>query len=219
MGSIIIIAPPAAGKGTQSKLLSSKYNISHVSTGDLLRNEIKNGTELGIQIEGIIKSGKLVSDEIILSSLKTKIKQLKNYILDGFPRNINQAIKYDQLLTETNQQIDYVFYIFLDKEISKKRIISRISCNNCGRVYNTEIEESKPKIENICDNCNHNLIKREDDNEESFEKRYDIYIKETQPLIDYYKEKNKLYEIDGNLDKKEIFGKICSIIGDEIDNS
>ena len=179
MGSIIIIAPPAAGKGTQSKLISDKYNIMHISTGDLLRDEIKNKTAIGNKIDNILKEGKLVSDEIILDVLLHRIQNLDTYILDGFPRNVSQAKAYEEMLKTINGKIDVVFYIDLPKEISKMRIVSRLSCASCGKVYNTAIKENKPKVENLCDDCQSTLVKREDDTEEIFESRYQVYLDET----------------------------------------
>lgn len=212
MGSIIIIAPPAAGKGTQSKFISNKYKIPHISTGDLLRNEIHRGTELGLKISNIMKSGSLVSDEIILNVLMNEIKTLDSYILDGFPRNIYQAREYEKLLNEFHKNIDKVFYIDLPKEKSKERILSRLSCSKCGKVYNTAFEETRPKRENICDDCESKLIERDDDTEEVFENRYQVYIEETKPLLDLYNKEKLLYTIDGSLDKMSIFREICSVL-------
>lgn len=212
MGSIIIIAPPAAGKGTQSKLISDKYNIPHISTGDLLRDEIKNKTEIGIKIENILKEGKLVNDDIILNVLKHRIEKLDNYILDGFPRNVNQAKEYEEMLKSLNKKIGHVFYIDLPKEVSELRILSRISCSCCGKVYNTQVVENKPIVDNICDNCKSPLVKRDDDTKETFENRYQVYLDETKPLIEFYEQENLLFEIDGNLDKMSIFNIICSVI-------
>lgn len=215
MKSIIFIAPPAAGKGTQSMLICDKYNLTHISTGDLLREEIQSGNEFGKQIQEIMTTGSLVSDDIILELLTKKLSNIQNgYVLDGFPRNVNQAKKYDEMLNNNNQKLSYVIYLNLDKEIAKKRIIGRISCPTCGNVYNSIIEENKPQVNNICNNCQTTLIKREDDNEEIFEKRYDTYLKETEPLINYYKEKGILFEIDSSLPKNEIFKQICEVIDD-----
>lgn len=215
MKSIVFIAPPAAGKGTQSIRICKEYHLSHISTGDLLREEINHDSEIGKRIKQIINDGFLVSDDIILSLLMRKLENIKGgYILDGFPRNLNQAIKYDEILNSQNKKLDYVIYINLDKELSKKRIIGRVSCPQCGNVYNNMLEENCPQKENICDNCQMPLIKRDDDNEEIFEKRYETYISETAPLIDYYQQKGILFEIDGSLLKDEIFKKICEVIND-----
>ena len=212
MKSLIFIAPPAAGKGTQAKMVSEAYNLAHISTGDLLREEVRNGNQ---ELQNIMESGKLVSDEIVLDLLTKKISKVQNgYILDGFPRNVNQAISFDKILTEMNQRIDYVIYLNLDKEIAKKRIVGRVSCPNCGNVYNIMIEGMEPTNQDLCNNCHVSLVKRKDDNEETFEVRYNTYLEETEPLIKYYQEKNILHEIDSSLDKETVFKKIEEIIND-----
>lgn len=208
---IIFIAPPAAGKGTQSNLLSNEFNIEHISTGDLLREEIKSGNK---ELQSIIESGKLVNDELILSILAKKIDSLDSYILDGFPRTINQAISLDGLLKSKNEKIDYVIYLSVDKEIAKKRILGRISCPKCGSVYNTMIEGMNSKIDMICDNCNSELTKRIDDTEETLSTRYDTYIRKTEPLIEYYKNKGVLYQIDSSKDTMTVYNDIKNILND-----
>lgn len=208
---IIFIAPPAAGKGTQSNLLSNEFNIEHISTGDLLREEIKSGNK---ELQSIIESGKLVNDELILAILAKKIDSLDSYILDGFPRTINQAISLDELLKSKNEKIDYVIYLSVDKEIAKKRILGRVSCPKCGSVYNTMIEGMNSKVDMICDNCNSELTKRIDDTEETLSTRYDTYIKETEPLIEYYKNKGVLYQIDSSKDTMTVYNDIKNILND-----
>lgn len=210
MKNLILIAPPAAGKGTQAKMICETYNLDHISTGDLLREEVARGNS---ELQQIMESGKLVSDEIVLNLLKKKLlNSLNGYVLDGFPRNVNQAILFDKILKELNQKIDYVIYLNLDKEIAKKRIVGRVSCPKCGNVYNTMISGMSPSIEGICDNCQTALTKRKDDNEETFNIRYNTYLEETEPLLEYYK--NILYEIDSSLEKQEVFHKIGEIIND-----
>lgn len=208
---IIFIAPPAAGKGTQSNLLSNEFNIEHISTGDLLREEIKSGNK---ELQSIIESGKLVNDELILAILAKKIDSLDSYILDGFPRTINQAISLDELLKSKNEKIDYVIYLSVDKEIAKKRILGRVSCPKCGSVYNTMIEGMNSKVDMICDNCNSELTKRIDDTEETLSTRYDTYISETEPLIEYYKNKGVLYQIDSSRDTMTVYNDIKNILND-----
>ena len=138
----------------------------------------------------------------------------KPFILDGFPRNVNQAIKLDELLAKNNKKIDYVIYFKIDKSLALDRIIGRINCPSCGCVYNDRIISSKPKKENICDSCGHLLEKRADDNEESFNKRFDTYMNETSPVIKYYQDKNVLYEVDSSLDKYDVFKALEDIIND-----
>lgn len=216
MKSIIFIAPPAAGKGTAAVMLSSKYNIPHISTGDILRNAQDN-TERGKYITNEMNQGHFVSDEIILELLKERLLQSdcnNGYILDGFPRNIEQAKHYEEILNNLNKDLGYVIVLDIDKEVAKNRIVGRVSCPKCGSIYNDLSEDMKPKKNGICDKCGSNLIKRSDDNAETFEKRFDTYLEKTKPLIDYYSKKNILYHINSNLGKDSTFAKIEDIIRD-----
>ena len=216
MKSIIFIAPPAAGKGTQSKLVSEKYNIPHISTGDLLRSVIETGSTLGKSIKAEIDKGHFVSDEFILQLLKQRLSKddcSNGYILDGYPRNLSQAKEYDKLLETLNKELGYVILLDLDKETAKKRIVGRLSCKNCGTVYNELIEETMPKNVGMCDKCNIELSKRNDDNEVTFEERFNTYLKETEPLINYYENKGCLYRVNSGVRKERIFDEIVRIIG------
>lgn len=218
MKNIIFIAPPAAGKGTQSKLVSEEYNIPHISTGDLLREEIAKGTDLGKSIKEDMDKGNLVSDEVITTLLKNRItlSDAKNgYILDGYPRNITQAKIYNDLLEELGYDKGVVIFFDIDKERALKRTLSRIVCGNCGSSYNLLVEDLKPKKENICDRCGHDLKTRSDDTEEVFIHRFDTYINSTKELIDYYKELGLLHRIEV-LDKPatEIFDEVKKVLND-----
>lgn len=206
MKNIILIAPPAAGKGTQSKLICDKYDLVHISTGDILREKSKEDSEL----LSLMKSGHLIDDTIITKLVCDRLRKddcKKGFVLDGFPRNIKQA----ELLSSMNILIDYVFYLNIDEETLKNRIVGRVSCPNCGSVYNEQIDESKPLISNVCDKCNSSLVKREDDNEFSFKTRYETYMKNTYPLIEYYKNKSNLYEIT-SVNKNQAFDEISKIL-------
>lgn len=217
MKSIIFIAPPAAGKGTQAVMLSSKYNMPHISTGDILRNA-QDDTERGKYITNEMAQGHFVSDEIILELLKERLLQSdcnNGYILDGFPRNIEQAKHYEEILENLNKDLGYVIVLDIDKEVAKNRIIGRVSCPNCGSVFNELIEETKSLVSGICDNCGSKLIKRVDDNAETFEKRFDTYLIKTQPLIDYYDKKNILYHVNTTLGKENTFKQLEDIMRDE----
>lgn len=217
MKSIIFIAPPAAGKGTQASLVKEKYGIPHISTGDLLRGARNSNDERSKIICKMQDEGKLVPDELVLDLLKDRLNQsdCKNgYILDGFPRNLEQAEKYEEILNEINMELGNVILIDLDKEIAEKRISGRLSCPKCGAIYNSLIEGSKPKTENICDNCNTELVHRSDDSAETYGIRYQTYLDSTAPLINYYEEKNVLYRVNGNISKEEIFKEIEVIIND-----
>ena len=218
MKNIIFIAPPAAGKGTQAKLVSEEYNIPHISTGDLLREETNKDTPLGRTIKNDMEHGNLVSDEIITTLLKNRITSedcQNGYILDGYPRNINQAKTYNDLLNDLNFSLPIVIFFNIDKERALKRTLSRIICPNCGSSYNLLIDELKPKKENICDRCLHELKTRNDDTEEVFIHRFDTYINSTKALIDYYENLNILHKIDV-LDKpaKDIFEEVKKVIND-----
>lgn len=217
MKNIIFIAPPAAGKGTQAKLLAEKYNIPHISTGDLLREEASKSTELGIKIKEIMKLGALVSDEVITELLKNRLLKddcNNGYILDGYPRNLEQAKTYDELLKTINKDLGVVIFLDIDRELAMKRTLSRIVCSNCGTSYNLIVEALKPKKENICDKCNNDLKVRSDDNEETFINRFDTYIDKTQSLIDYYENKNvlKVVKVLEDLSALDIFKEIERIV-------
>lgn len=217
MKNIIFIAPPAAGKGTQAAMLSSKYNMPHISTGDILRNAQDN-TERGRHIANEMAQGRFVSDEIILELLKERLLQSdcnNGYILDGFPRNIVQAKQYEEILLSLNKSLGNVIVLDIDKQVAKNRIVGRVSCLKCGSVFNELFEETKPIVSGVCDECGSKLIKRTDDNSETFENRFEAYLIKTQPLIDYYNEKNILYRINSSLGKENTFNQIEVIMRDE----
>ncbi len=218
MKNIIFIAPPAAGKGTQSKLVSHEYNIPHISTGDLLREEIAKGTEFGLSIKEVIDKGLLVSDDIITKLLRNRITMddcNNGYILDGYPRNLTQAKIYQELLEELNLDKGIVIFFDIDKELALKRTISRIVCGKCGASYNLNVEDLKPKNEGICDKCGTNLTQRSDDNEETFIKRFDTYMNSTKDLIEYYESLGLLHKIVvGEKSAEEIFSEVKEILND-----
>lgn len=217
MKNIILIAAPAAGKGTQAEMLKEKYGYAHISTGDLLREVAASGTPFGEEIKAIMASGALVSDEIVFKLLEDKINSLdqnQGYILDGFPRNVNQAIKYDELLTKLNRELGAVVVIDIDKEVLMKRVVGRRQCRECGAIYNIYNPEITPKTEGVCDKCGGEVYQRDDDNLESFENRYSTYLEKTAPLIDFYKEKGVLEVVKSNDNKLDTFSKIESIINE-----
>ena len=218
MKNIIFIAPPAAGKGTQAKLVSEEYNIPHISTGDLLREEMAKNTEIGISIKEDMNKGNLVSDEVITTLLKNRITKsdcLKGYILDGYPRNLSQAKLYNNLLEDLKYNENIVIFFDIDKDTALKRTISRIVCPNCGSSYNLMIEDLKPKKENICDRCNHELKTRTDDTEEVFINRFENYINSTEDLIEYYRNLGLLHKIEvSDIDALTIFEEVKEILND-----
>ena len=209
MKNIIFIAPPAAGKGTQSDMLKNTYGYIHISTGDLLRAEIATGSALGLEVKSIIDKGNLVSDELIIDIINSKLTEIKGkpFILDGFPRTLNQAKVLDKIIDDNYE----VIYLELSKEEAIKRIEGRLTCS-CGKSYNLNDEALKPKQVGICDNCGKKLVKRDDDNTLAFAVRYDNFLNNTKVLIDYYKNKNKLNVIDVNRDINAIFKDISEIV-------
>ncbi len=216
MKNIILIAAPAAGKGTLSEMLVEKYNYVHISTGDLLRNAASDGTDLGKKIASILKTGELVSDEIVFELLERRLKEndIKNgYILDGFPRTLSQAKKYDEMLNNLGLDLGIVVVIDTFYETLKKRIVGRVLCKDCGSVYNTLTGVNTPKVNGICDKCGGELYKRSDDNEESFKKRYETYNEKTAPLINYYKEKGNLFFIKGET-KEQMLEELEALLHD-----
>lgn len=194
MKNIILVAPPAAGKGTLSKLLCDNLGYVQLSTGDMLRERAK--TDLKLQEE--MHAGKLISDETVFNILEEKLNILGNtpYILDGFPRTVNQAIMYDKLLEKLNKSIGVAIYLDVDKDTLLKRTVSRLICPRCKKSYSTINKELMPKEVNICDNCHISLIQRSDDTKETFEIRYQEYIDKTSPLVNYYNELGILCKIN-----------------------
>lgn len=215
MKNIIFLAPPAAGKGTLSEMLTEKYGYGHISTGDLLREEVKKGTALGQEAEGLMKAGKYVPDELIIKLISNRITEPdceNGYILDGFPRTKVQAEKYAELLKGLGKDLGVVIYIDIDKDMAIKRACSRITCPKCGRIYNKYSNEMKPKVEGMCDDCNVKLTQRADDTEETFVKRFDEYMTKTMPLYDYYKDLGVLKTIKAYESKFDTFNEAVKVL-------
>jgi len=211
MKNVIFIAPPASGKGTQSKNLV-KLGYIHISSGDLLREEIAKGSSLGTKINDIIAKGNLVDDNIVFELIENKISNLdRPFILDGFPRTINQTIKLDSLLKNLNIDNYEVIYLDVSIEEALKRALGRLTCK-CGLSYNIYYKELSPKENNICDVCKSTLTKRSDDNEESFKIRYETFIRNIEPIKEFYKSKNKLHSIDTSIDTLMITERIKDIL-------
>ncbi len=212
MKNIIFIAPPAAGKGTQSNMLKEKYGYNHISTGNLLRAEIASGSTLGKEVKNIIDKGNLVGDDVMMKIIDKELTKTKGkpFILDGFPRTLNQAEFLDGIIDN-----DYeVVYLKLSKDDAIKRIEGRLTCS-CGKSYNLNYSDLMPKNSGICDNCGEKLVKRDDDNVDAYIVRYEGFIKNTEPLFDYYNTKNKLHVVDVNRNVNEIFKDISEIVTDD----
>ncbi len=216
MKNIIFIAPPAAGKGTQSEMLVKKYGYKHISTGDLLREEVKKESLLGKDIKKLMEAGKLISDEIVLNLLKSKIESSgvsSKFIFDGYPRTINQAESLSKLANELNFKLDCVIYLDIDELTAMKRAVGRVSCPSCGRGYNNYEEGLMPKEKDLCDDCKVPLTSRSDDNEETFKERFQTYLSNTKPLLDYY-EKLGIINVVASLSPEETFKEIEGVVND-----
>lgn len=212
---IIMLGAPGAGKGTQAKKIADKYQIPHISTGDIFRANIKNGTELGKKAKTYMDQGLLVPDELVVDLVVDRLAQedCKNgCVLDGFPRTISQAESLDAALAEKNETIDYAIDVDVPDENIIHRMSGRRACVGCGATYH--IVYAPTKAEGICDRCGEKLILRDDDKAETVKKRLEVYHTQTQPLIDYYTSKNVLKSVDGTKDMEEVFASIVEILGE-----
>jgi adenylate kinase len=210
---IIMLGAPGAGKGTQAKMIAEKYGIPHISTGDIFRANIKNGTELGKEAKTYMDQGLLVPDELTVKILLDRVAQedCKNgYVLDGFPRTIPQAEVLDKALSELGDKIDYAIDVDVPDENIVKRMGGRRACLSCGATYH--IEHVPPKKEGICDNCGSKLVLRDDDKPETVKNRLNVYHEQTQPLIEFYTKKGVLKTVDGTVDMQDVFKAIVSIL-------
>ena len=194
MKNIVFVAPPAAGKGTQSDLLVKKYGYKHISTGDLLRGEVASGSVLGKEIETKMKNGELISDEIVNELLFKALDDDRPFILDGYPRNSKQIEYLEEILNKVNKNIGVVIYLNVPESVAVNRACGRMICPNCNATFHKT--ENKPKVDGICDNCASSLIVRGDDNEETFKVRFNTYIENAKPILDYYNAKGLLQIVD-----------------------
>ena len=222
MKNLILLAVQGAGKGTLAKALKEKYGYEHISTGDLLRERASVGDELGLKIKDLIDNGIFVSNDIIFEAIEYKISQpecTNGYILDGFPRNLEQAEGYSKILEKMNKDLGVVINLTLPESLLINRIIGRRMCKDCGAIYNIFSEQLKPSKEEICNKCGGALYQRDDDNEEAMKRRVETYFNVTAPVIDYYKEKDVLYEVDSS-DMEQTLKSVEEILkklGDRID--
>jgi len=213
---IIMLGAPGAGKGTQAKMIAEEKGIPHISTGDIFRANIKEGTDLGKEAKTYMDQGKLVPDELTVRILLDRVSKedCKNgYVLDGFPRAIPQANVLDEELTKLGDKVDFAIDVDVPDENIINRMSGRRACLKCGATYH--IKHIPPKQEGICDNCGEKLVLRDDDKPETVKKRLDVYHEQTQPLIRYYSDKGILKTVDGTVDSKEVFAQIKDILAEE----
>ncbi|MCQ2524723.1 MAG: adenylate kinase [Lachnospiraceae bacterium] len=211
---IIMLGAPGAGKGTQAEMICEKYSLPHISTGDIFRANIKNGTELGMEAKKYMDQGLLVPDELTVKILLDRVAKddCKNgYVLDGFPRTIPQAEVLDEALTKLGDKVDFAINVDVPDENIINRMSGRRACVTCGATYH--VEYAPTKVEGVCDKCGAQLILRDDDKPETVKNRLDVYHKQTQPLIDFYSNKGILKEVDGTVNMQDVFAAIVTILG------
>ena len=210
---IIMLGAPGAGKGTQAKQIADLYNIPHISTGDIFRANIKQGTELGKKAKSYMDEGALVPDELVCELVVDRIAKddcKEGFILDGFPRTIPQAQALTEALEKNGNHMEYAIDIEVPDENIVKRMSGRRACVSCGATYH--IVNVPPKVEGICDRCGEKIILRDDDKPQTVQKRLDVYHEQTQPLIDYYEKAGILKTVDGTLDMNDVFDEIKRIL-------
>ena len=209
---IILLGPPGAGKGTQAKTLAERLNLPHISTGDILRQNVSGGTDLGKQAKSYMDKGALVPDNLVTRMLEKRIGEpgtKKGFILDGYPRNINQAKALDNMLTQKNIDIDFVVYLDTSEPVIIQRLTGRLVCKTCGA--NFHIKNMPPKIDMLCDKCGGNLYQRTDDKEETIKTRLEVYKKEVFSLIQYYEASRKLHRISADEEADIVLNKIVHL--------
>ncbi len=210
---LILLGAPGAGKGTQAKKLSERYGIPKISTGDILREAMQKGTALGLKAKSYMDSGQLVPDDVVIGIVEEKLKNkecMKGWILDGFPRTLQQAQALDRILTATRTPISHVLNLEVDAEKIIKRISGRRSCESCQSAYH--IYFNLPKKDGVCDSCGGRLIQRNDDKEETVRERLKVYQEKTQPLVSYYSGHSLLKKIEADDDIENVFTRICSLV-------
>ena len=203
--NLVLLGPPGAGKGTLAVMLKDSFKVTHISTGDILREEIKNKTDLGLQAKKFIENGQLVPDELVTKLIENRFKKnyFKNgYMLDGFPRTTQQAQDLDQILKRENKPLDYALCLAATLPVIIKRLNGRRVCRKCGRPYH--IHNRPSKVQGKCDECGGELYQRSDDNEETIEKRMEVYLESTAPIIDYYQNKKILMKLDGDEETEDV---------------
>ncbi|MCS6875527.1 MAG: adenylate kinase [Aquificaceae bacterium] len=209
---VVFLGPPGSGKGTQAKKLSQELGLLHISTGDLLRDAVRKGTELGKRAKEYMEKGELVPDSLIINLIEEVMPQDGGFILDGFPRTTAQALALDEMLRKHGRELQKVVLFNISEEAVVERLSGRLSCSQCGAVYH--IKNHPPKKEGVCDLCGGELLQREDDREEVIRKRFRVYAEQTRPLVDFYKEKNKLVSLDAEKGVEEINKELLEVLKD-----
>ncbi|WP_100332809.1 adenylate kinase [Bacillus xiapuensis] len=211
--NLVLMGLPGAGKGTQAEKIVEKYNIPHISTGDMFRAAIKDGTELGLKAKSFMDQGALVPDEVTIGIVRERLSKPdceKGFLLDGFPRTVAQAEALEGIMTEFGKSIDYVINVEVDKEILMARLTGRRICKECGATYHLVF--NPPAAEDKCDRCGGDLYQRADDNEETVQNRLDVNLKQTQPLLDFYQQKGYLRNVNGQQEIQEVFQDIDELL-------
>jgi|Deesub1362A_J573_1020465.scaffolds.fasta_scaffold09372_2 adenylate kinase len=211
--NLVFLGPPGAGKGTQAKKLSEKFKWPHISTGDILREAVSKGTDLGRKAKEYMERGELVPDEVVIGIIRDRLKlgdAQNGFILDGFPRTVNQAQSLDEVLKKEGNSLDLVLYFEVSEEEVVKRLTGRRTCSNCGAIFH--LIYNPPKNSDFCDLCQGKLVQREDDREETVKNRLKVYLSQTVPLIDYYREKGVLREIDAGKSEDEVYQEIKKVL-------
>lgn len=217
---IVLLGPPGAGKGTQSRSLAEKLDLTHISTGDLLRQNVSKGTELGLKAKGYMEKGELVPDTLVTQMLKERIAQpdvKKGFLLDGYPRNIAQAESLDNMLSGNNLNIDFVAYLDTSEKVVIQRLSGRLVCSSCG--FNYHRTNMPPKNDMVCDKCQGKLYQRADDKEDTIKNRLEVYLKETAGLIKYYEGRGRLRKINADADAEGVLNKIISLAKERNDSA
>lgn len=217
MVNLILLGPPGAGKGTQAERIAAEYKVLPISTGDIFRAAIKEGTPLGLRVKNFLDSGKLVSDELVIAIVAERLGQpdtKDGFLLDGFPRTVSQADALEDFLQETKRRLSAVIYIHVDPEVLVKRISGRRICRKCGMVFH--ISSKKTQASGICDSCGGEIYQRDDDQEEIVRKRLEVFAKETEPLVSYYEKKGLLLKIDGAQPIEEVSRQILSVLQEHL---
>ena len=211
---IVFMGPPGAGKGTQAEKIVETYQIPHISTGDMFRKAISEGTELGKEAKRYMDNGQLVPDHVTIGIVNERLSQsdcIKGFLLDGFPRTVEQASALDEIMTSLNSKIDYVINIDVDLDILKERLTGRRICRACGATYHKLFNPTA--VEGVCDKCGGELYQRKDDNEETVANRLNVYVNQTKPLLDYYANSGILVNINGQQSIDEVFSEVESVLG------